>query len=212
MRALAAVPGGAAAFDFGEPVRASNPLEEKLIALLEPAAADLGYALVRVRLSGLKRKRLQIMAERIADGGMGIDDCTRLSRGLSPVLEAHDPVKGEYDLEISSPGIDRPLVRLEDFARFVGHEAKVELALAIEGQRKFRGDIVGVEGGDVRLKHEHGEARFPFAHVANARLMLTDRLIEEDLRRARAAEKEDELSRKNAVIPGRAQREPGTQE
>ena len=172
-------------------MRASNPLEEKLIGLLEPAANELGYTLVRVRLSGLKRKRLQLMAERVSDGGMGIDDCTRLSRSLSPVLEAHDPVKGEYDLEVSSPGIDRPLVRLEDFARFAGHEAKVELSLAVEGQRKFRGDIVGVDGNDIRLKHEHGEARFPFAHVANARLMLTDRLIEEDLRRARAAEKED---------------------
>jgi ribosome maturation factor RimP len=184
---------------LGDRVRASNPLEEKLIALLEPAANDLGYAIVRVRLSGLKRKRLQIMAERISDGQMGIDDCTRLSRALSPVLEAHDPVKGEYDLELSSPGIDRPLVRLEDFARFVGHEAKVELSLAVEGQRKFRGDIAGVEGKDVLLKHEHGEARFPFAHIANARLMLTDRLIEEDLRRARAAEKEDASSENGAA-------------
>jgi ribosome maturation factor RimP len=182
-------------------VRASNPLEEKLIALIEPAAADLGYAIVRVRLSGLKRKRLQIMAERLADGHMGIDDCQKLSRGLSPVLEAHDPVKGEYDLEISSPGIDRPLVRLEDFARFVGHEAKVELAIGIEGQRKFRGDIVGVEGGDIRLKHEQGEARFAFAHVANARLMLTDRLIEEDLRRARAAEEQDAKAPEGADGP-----------
>ncbi len=172
-------------------MRASNPLEEKIIGLIEPAAADLGYAIVRVRLSGLKRKRLQIMAERVADGQMGIDDCTRLSRALSPVLEASDPIKGEYDLEMSSPGIDRPLVRLEDFARFTGHEAKVELAIGIDNQRKFRGDIVGVEGSDIRLKHEHGEARFPFAHVANARLMLTDRLIEEDLRRARAAETAD---------------------
>jgi ribosome maturation factor RimP len=177
--------------DLKTDVRASNPLEEKIIALIEPAAADLGYAIVRVRLSGLKRKRLQIMAERIRDGQMGIDDCTKLSRALSPVLEASDPIKGEYDLEMSSPGIDRPLVRLEDFARFAGHEAKIELAVGIDGQRKFRGDIVAVEGGDIRLKHEHGEARFPFAHVANARLMLTDRLIAEDLRRARAAEVED---------------------
>ncbi|MDX2235880.1 MAG: ribosome maturation factor RimP [Hyphomonadaceae bacterium] len=175
-------------------MRASNPLEERIIGLIEPAAADLGYAIVRVRLSGLKRKRLQIMAERIADGLMGIDDCTRLSRALSPVLEAADPVKGEYDLEMSSPGIDRPLVRLEDFARFAGHEAKVELTIGIEGQRKFRGDILGVDGSDIRLTHEHGEARFPFAHVANARLMLTDRLIEEDLRRARAAEAADPAS------------------
>lgn len=169
-------------------MRASNPLEEKVIALIEPAAGELGYALVRVRLSGLKRKRLQIMAERLADGGMGIGDCQKLSRAISPVLEANDPVKGEYDLEISSPGIDRPLVRLEDFVRFTGHEAKVELSAGIEGQRKFRGVIAGVEGDDIRLTHEHGEARFKFAWIANARLMLTDKLIAEDLRRARAAE------------------------
>jgi ribosome maturation factor RimP len=182
-------------------LRASNPLEEKILALIEPAAADLGYAIVRIRLSGLKRKRLQIMAERVADGHMGIEDCERLSRALSPVLEAHDPVKGEYDLELSSPGIDRPLVRLEDFARFVGHEAKVELSVGIDGQRKFRGDIVGVEGGDIRLAHERGEARFPFAQVANARLMLTDRLIEEDLRRARAAEDADDRAKADPAPP-----------
>ena len=169
-------------------MRASNPLEEKLIDLLEPAAGDLGYALVRVRLSGLKRKRLQIMAERVADGGMGIGDCQKLSRAISPVLEANDPIKGEYDLEISSPGIDRPLVRLEDFARLAGHEAKVELSMGIEGQRKFRGIIAGVDGEDIRLTHDQGEARFRFSTVANARLILTDKLISEDLRRAKAAE------------------------
>lgn len=169
-------------------MRASNPLEEKIIALIEPAATDLGYALVRVRLSGLRRKRLQIMAERVADGGMGIGDCQRLSRALSPVLEANDPVKGEYDLEVSSPGIDRPLVRLEDFARFIGHEAKVELSPVVEGQRRFRGVIAGVEADTIQLTHDGGEAKFRFSQIANARLLLTDRLIEEDLRRARAAE------------------------
>lgn len=189
-------------------MRASNPLEEKLIALLEPAAADLGYVLVRVRLSGLKRKTLQIMAERGSDGHMGIDDCQRLSRALSPVLDAHDPVKGEYALEISSPGIDRPLVRIEDFARFAGHEAKVELSLGVEGQRKFRGDIVGVDDGAVVLKTERGDVRLPFVHIANARLMLTDRLIEEDLRRARAAEKEEPEHPTPARAPGKPKRKP----
>lgn len=172
-------------------MRASNPLEEKIIRLIEPAAGDLGYALVRVRLSGLRRKRLQIMAERKADGTMNIDDCQRLSRALSPVLEAEDPIKGEYDLEVSSPGIDRPLVRLEDFSRFAGHEAKVELSAGIEGRRRFRGPIVGVKGDDVTILAEGGEATFPFAWIADARLMLTDRLIEEDLRRAKAAEAAD---------------------
>lgn len=176
-------------------VRASNPLEEKVIALLEPAAADVGYALVRVRLSGLKRKRLQIMAERLSDGTMNIDDCSKLSRAISPVLEAEDPIKGFYDLEVSSPGIDRPLVRIEDFTRFVGHEAKIELGAGVDGRRRYRGIITGVNGGQIAMKVDGADAEFPFALVSEARLMLTDKLIEEDLRRAKAAEAADALAK-----------------
>jgi ribosome maturation factor RimP len=177
------------------PVRASNPLEEKVIALLEPAAADVGYALVRVRLSGLRRKRLQIMAERLSDGTMNIDDCSKLSRAISPVLDAEDPIKGFYDLEVSSPGIDRPLVRLEDFARFIGHEAKIELSAGVDGRRRYRGIIAGVDGDKVTMTVDGAAATFPFAWVHEARLMLTDRLIEEDLRRAKAAKAADALAR-----------------
>jgi ribosome maturation factor RimP len=166
----------------------SNPAEQKVAALLEPALADLGYRFVRVRLSGMRRKRLQIMAERISDGGMGLEDCERLSRAISPVLDANDPISGEYDLEISSPGIDRPLVREEDFSRFAGHEAKLELSVAIDGRRKFRGNIAAAEPGQVAIALPEGPVvSFPFAHVGEARLMLTDRLIEEDLKRARLA-------------------------
>src|SRR5690606_33435063 len=123
------------------PLRATNPVEERVIALIEPTAAELGYRIVRVRLSGNRRKRLQVMAERVSDGQMGIDDCSRLSRALSPVFDLEDPVQGEYDLEISSPGIDRPLIRLEDFERYVGHEAKLETAAMIDGRRRFKGVI-----------------------------------------------------------------------
>lgn len=141
-----------------------------------------------MRLSGNRRKRLQIMAERVSDGQMSVDDCSRLSRALSPVFDLEDPIQGEYDLEISSPGIDRPLMRIEDFERFVGHEAKLETAAMIEGRRRWKGVIKGVEGEDIVLQTEGGEARLNFAQLSDARLMLTDRLIEEDLKRARAAE------------------------
>lgn len=141
-----------------------------------------------MRLSGNRRKRLQIMAERISDGQMGIDDCGRLSRALSPVFDLEDPVQGEYDLEISSPGIDRPLMRIEDFERFIGFDAKLETAAPINNQRRWRGVIKAVDGDDITLATEHGEARLKFSALSDARLVLTDKLIEEDLKRAKAAE------------------------
>jgi ribosome maturation factor RimP len=159
-----------------------------VIALIEPTAAGLGYRIVRVRLSGNRRKRLQIMAERVSDGHMGIDDCGRLSRALSPVFDLEDPVQGEYDLEISSPGIDRPLMRIEDFERFLGHEAKIETAAMIDGRRRYRGVIQAIEGDVIVLAMEGGETRLQFSALSDARLVLTDKLIEEDLKRAKAAE------------------------
>lgn len=163
-------------------------MEERVIALIEPTAADMGYRIVRVRLSGQRRKRLQIMAERTADGQMSVEDCSRLSRALSPVFDLEDPIQGEYDLEISSPGIDRPLMRIEDFERFTGHEAKLETAQMIDGRRRWKGAIKGVEGDVIVLATEQGEARLSFPQLSDARLVLTDKLIEEDLKRARAAE------------------------
>lgn len=188
-RGAAAVPGGAAVFCYLEPLlRASNPLEEKLIALIEPAAGDLGYRLVRVRLSGLRRKTLQIMAERVSDGLMALEDCEALSRALSPVLEANDPIQGAYALEVSSPGIDRPLVQLEDFTRFNGHLARVETNQMVDGRRRFKGAIAGVEGDAILITMETGTARIPFPWIIAARLELTDALITEDLRAHAAAE------------------------
>ncbi len=173
-------------------MRATNPVEERVIALIEPTAKNLGFRVVRVRLSGNRRKRLQIMAERVSDGLMNVDDCGRLSRALSPVFDLEDPVQGEYDLEISSPGIDRPLISVEDFQRFIGHEAKLETAAMIDGRRRWKGRITAVEGDTIVLAAEHGEARLKFAQLSEARLVLTDKLIEEDLRRARAAEAADQ--------------------
>jgi len=128
------------------------------------------------------------MAERVSDGQMGIDDCGRLSRALSPVFDLEDPVQGEYDLEISSPGIDRPLMRIEDFERFIGHEAKVETAAMIDNRHRWRGVIKAVEGDEIVLATDTGDTRLKFSALSEARLVLTDKLIEEDLKRARDAE------------------------
>ncbi len=169
-------------------LRATNPVEERVIALIEPTAGELGYRIVRVRLSGNRRKRLQIMGERISDGQMGIDDCTKLSRALGPVFDLEDPVQGEYDLEISSPGIDRPLMRIEDFERFVGFDAKLETAVPVNNQRRWKGVIQAVNGDEITLATDQGEAKLKFSALSDARLVLTDKLIEDDLRRAKAAE------------------------
>jgi ribosome maturation factor RimP len=169
-------------------LRATNPVEERVIALIEPTASQMGYRIVRVRLSGNRRKRLQIMAERMTDGLMNVDDCGRLSRALSPVFDLEDPVQGEYDLEVSSPGIDRPLMRIEDFDRFKGHEAKLETAAMIDGRRRFKGTIERTEGDVIVLATEQGEARVHLGQLSDARLVLTDKLIAEDLKRANAAE------------------------
>jgi ribosome maturation factor RimP len=157
--------------------------------LIEPAAADVGCRIVRVRITGLKRKRVQIMVERAADSGCGIADCERVSRAASALMDVHDPVPGEYDLEVSSPGIDRPLVRPEDFVRYQGHEAKLETIRMIEGRKRFRGAIAGLDGADVLIALPEGQARVPFADLSDARLVLTDRLIEDDFKRAAAEEK-----------------------
>jgi ribosome maturation factor RimP len=190
MRVSAAGPGSAAFLLLGAgALRATNPVEERIVALAEPTAQELGYRLVRVRVSGNRRKRLQIMAERVSDGDMGIDDCTKLSRALSALFDVQDPMPDEYDLEVSSPGIDRPLMRIEDFQRFLGHEAKLETMAMIDGRRRFKGVISAVKGDTVQLKLPDSEIEvaLPFSSLSDARLVLTDRLIAEDLKRSKAA-------------------------
>lgn len=145
-----------------------------------------GYRLVRLRLMGGKRKTLQILAER-PDGQMAVEDCAKLSRALSEVLEAADPISEEYVLEVSSPGIDRPLTAPEDIARFAGHDARVELVRGVDGRRRFKGVLVGLEGSDVVMnvtdvEEARRQVRFPFADIAEAKLLLTDRLIQESLK------------------------------
>ena len=157
---------------------AMSHLEE----VLAPAVEAAGYRLVRLRLMGGKTKTLQIMAER-PDGTMNVEDCAVLSRALSEFLDREDPIEGEYVLEVSSPGIDRPLTRLTDFARWSGHEAKIELAAPDEsGRRKFKGLLLGLDGNDVMIDVSGARLKFPFRAIGEAKLVLTDKLIAEDLK------------------------------
>ena len=183
----------AAAFclGFGRPsLRGKTAEDRSLLELLDPVAEACGYEVVRLRLMGGATRRLQIMAER-PDGDMNVEDCTRLSRAISEVLDAADPVSGEYTLEVSSPGIDRPLTRLKDFETYEGFEARIELDRLAENRKRFRGVLAGVEGGSVGidLEGEAETAMVPFAWIVEAKLMLTDELLKRgaDERAARIA-------------------------
>lgn len=160
----------------------ASPFDRRISEIITPTVEALGFELVRVRLSGAKRKTLQIMAER-ADGTMSVEDCAELSRGVSAVLDVEDPLEGEYDLEVSSPGIDRPLTRMKDFAAWAGFEAKLELARPLDGRRRFKGLLRGTEGADVLMETTGPDgaqgvlARLPFEDVAEARLTMNDELL-----------------------------------
>ena len=161
-----------------------------LTDLLLPIIETEGYELIHLRLTGAKQQTLQIMAER-PDGTMTAEDCARLSRAVSAVLEEADPISGEYVLEVSSPGIDRPLTRLKDYARWEGFVAKIELSQPVEGQKRYRGTLAGVENDDVciDLDGEEETALIPFSIIAGGKLVMTDELIAESLRRAKHDEK-----------------------
>ena len=147
-----------------------------IVDVVEPVLEELGFRLVRVKVSGRDGGTVQIMAER-PSGEMTVDDCATISRRLSPVLDAYDPMPGQYRLEISSPGIDRPLVRPSDFALWAGHEAKVELKELVDGRKRFRGVIEGVEKGEARLRRElEGKTEpvtigLPFSLISEAKLV-----------------------------------------
>ena len=161
-------------------MRAKTVTEQKILAIIEPVAKSLSLDIVRVRLFGReKRKVLQIMAERDTDHTMSVDDCARLSRAISAVIDVEDPVPGHYELEVSSPGIDRPLTRLEDFSRWAGHEARLELDRLVEGRRRFRGVLGGVENGDVviDLEGEDVSTLIPYAWIGDAHLLMSNALM-----------------------------------
>lgn len=159
-------------------MRARTAEDRSLLELLEPVAEAAGYEIVRLRLMGGATRRLQIMAER-PDGDMNVEDCTRLSRAVSEVMDAADPISGEYTLEVSSPGIDRPLTRLKDFDTYEGLEARIELDRLAEGRKRFRGVIAGVEADSVGIDMEGEEETvfIPFAWIVEAKLMLNDELM-----------------------------------
>ena len=159
-----------------------NGLEARIARIVEPVANDLGYSLVRIKVTQENGCTLQIMAED-ATGRFTITDCEKLSKDLSPVLDVEDPIDREYHLEVSSPGIDRPLVRARDFEAFVGHEAKIELSDMLDGRRRFRGIIKGVDTESVILtlpdapKGEDPDHRLPLILLGEAKLVMTDALL-----------------------------------
>ena len=163
-----------------EPGRAA-----RVAALAEPVLAGLGYRLVRVRITGFAGCTVQIMAER-PDGTMAIEDCEAVSRALSPVFDVADPVEGSYRLEISSPGIDRPLVRRSDFERYAGHVAQVEMQVPIDGRRRFRGELNGTNGEYARIRCDAAsDTLLRIDDMMEAKLVLTDALISEALRKGK---------------------------
>lgn len=146
-------------------------------ALIAPGIEALGYELVRVIMLGNQRPTLQIMVERVDGAHMTVDDCAAVSKAVSAILDVEDPIDSNYLLEVSSPGLDRPLTRLKDFDRFAGNETKVELDPPVDGRRRFRGMLLGTEEDTILLRVDDEEMRLPFASVRKAKLVLTDALI-----------------------------------
>lgn len=145
--------------------------------IITPSVEALGYEIVRVLLLGGQRPTLQIMAERTDGASMTVEDCADISRSVSALLDVEDPIAGAYTLEVSSPGLDRPLTRLKDFERFAGFTAKLETRLAIDGRKRFKGTLKGVEGEEILLDAEGGPARVVFDNVLRAKLVITDDLL-----------------------------------
>lgn len=154
-----------------------HSLAEKVEATIAPSIADMGFNLVQVKfLDGRKSQTLQIMAER-PDGSMGLEDCAAISRQISAVLDVEDIIPTAYRLEVSSPGIDRPLVKLADYAPYIGHTAKIETVLPVSGRKRFTGDIAAVEGANIRIAVDGKDFVLPFADIQSAKLVLTEKLI-----------------------------------
>ena len=174
-------------------MKTKTHIDERILALADPIAEDLGLTVVRVRVMSGKRKTIQIMAERKSDGLMEVGDCERLSRELSATLEVEDPISDAYVLEVSSPGLDRPLTDLRDFQTYEGYLARLELGRLVEGRKRFRGILVGVEGDNVEidLDNEEETAQIPFGWISEAKLLITDELIEAGQKAKQAARKQN---------------------
>lgn len=178
-------------------MRAKTTEDRKLIEIFDPIAETLGLNIVRIRLMGSNKpggaRRLQIMAERKSDGDINVNECARLSRAISAYIDESDPISGEYILEVSSPGIDRPLTRLEDFETYEGYEARLELDRLAEGRKRFRGVLAGIEDDHVAINLEDDEdtAMIPFAWIIDAKLVLTDELMKKGAEKRAAQSDED---------------------
>lgn len=177
-------------------MRGKTQEDRQLLELLDPVAEAAGYEIVRLRMmGGTQRRRLQVMAERPEDGEMSVDDCARLARAISEVMDAADPIDGEYLLEVSSPGIDRPLTRLKDFETYEGLEARIELDRLADGRKRFKGELAGIEDDNVAINLEDEPdvtAMVPFAWIIDAKLVLNDDLMKRgaDARAARLADEQ----------------------
>jgi ribosome maturation factor RimP len=178
---------------------AESGIDARLAAVVEPMLLGMGYRLVRVHVSGRDGCTVQIMAER-PDGTFTIDDCEAASRALSPALDVEDPIRSGYRLELSSPGIDRPLVRLADFERHIGDEAKIEMTMMVDGRKRFRGEIAGVEEALALVRNKDSAEqvfRLPIGDMLEAKLVLTDALIKKTMKREKQLEQ--------AAVENRAQ-------
>jgi ribosome maturation factor RimP len=165
---------------------AKAAIDRRMAEIITPVIEDLGYELVRVRLMSGKESTLQIMADR-PQGGIEVDDCAKISHALGAALDVEDPILEPYTLEVSSPGIDRPLTRLKDFEMFEGYEAKIETDELIDGRRRFKGALAGVEGDEVLINVDEGTIGLQFDWLSDAKLVLTDDLIKEMLRQRKAS-------------------------
>ena len=170
---------------------AKAAIDRRMAEIITPVIEDLGYELVRVRLMSGKNTILQIMADK-PEGGIEVDDCAKISTAVGATLDVEDPIVDEYALEVSSPGIDRPLTRLKDFENFEGYEAKIETTELIDGRRRFKGELAGVEDDEVLINVEEGTIGLKFDWLTDAKLVLTDDLIKEMLRQRKASGAIDE--------------------
>ncbi len=171
---------------------AKAPIDQKLAKIVDPVLTGMGFALVRLRLMAGKKVTLQIMAEG-PDGTIEVEDCAEISRTVSAVLDVEDPIDGEYTLEVSSPGIDRPLTRMIDFDRWEGYEAKLETTDLIDGRKRFKGILAGTEDQEVLIEIEEGTVGLQFDWLADAKLVLTDDLITESLQRSKQRFSEEDF-------------------
>jgi ribosome maturation factor RimP len=165
---------------------AKTAMDQRIAEIINPVIEDMGFELVRIRLMGGQTKTLQIMADK-PNGGIEVDDCADISTAISAVMDVEDPITDAYTLEVSSPGIDRPLTRLKDFETFEGYEVKLATADMIDGRRRFRGELAGVEGDEVLINVEEGTIGLEFDWLSEAKLILTDDLIKEMLRQRKAS-------------------------